>query len=111
MLVASKENEPDIENVLLNFGIHYKDLKSVPLDEYQWWTFDVSNFQLSYESCQNTSQNERYLPANNSQISSYQRDAGNDRVSNQVQSPTISQRIHSMVRRARCKTTTQQTLC
>ena len=67
---------------------------------------------MTTDSFPNTSQNERYLPANTSQItSSYQRDADNDVISIKMQSPTISQRIHSMVRRARCKTTTQQTGC
>jgi len=72
------ETIPDMNKILLGFGIITSRLNQVPLKSYEWWRF---------------SKNRGSLPPPHSPT--------HEESDARMNSPTISQRIHTMVRRAR----------
>ena len=114
----------DLNIVLLKFGINYELLKPVPLENYHWWAFHGTdpNFPLSSPPSLPTAFSSIELMDSVSPVKlppimdSTLKHPSKLRIDDNVLfstvgniSPTISQRIHSMVRRARTKNTAPQT--
>lgn len=95
---------PDLEATLLHFGIDYKKLKYVPLKNYLWWTFDSIEPMLSPPHLTHIRGSPSLEDDCVTDITSGPLDIHTDsdtEVEYENMSPTISQRIKFMVRRAR----------
>ena len=77
-----------MEEVLLRFGIEYKKLVQVPLADYQWMNFDHIQTPI------------RVLSSQSFEINEAEQEDGS-------LSPTISQRIRTLRRKARNNSTKQ----
>ena len=91
----------DLEATLLNFGINYKNLKCVPLANYLWWNFDFPHRKS--DPSQDTHITDS-MDASESSVSHIPKESytnGDTYVECGISSPTISQKIKSMTRKAR----------
>ena len=95
---------PDFDQVLLRFGIDYSVLKHVPLKDYRWWEFYDFHESLSTPSASGTLHEgceEKCTSQYNNLCTQSSECLNNSNVPCDQNSPTISQRIRSMVRGAR----------
>ena len=121
----------NLSEVLLKFGIDYDQLTPVPLEQYHWWaihgtdsnsplSFSLSPAQPTPPSLPRTSSFIEIIDLEStvklSPITDSLKHPLNVRVEDDILfstvgniSPTISQRIRSMARRARTRNTTPQT--
>ena len=100
----SEEGMPDFEAILLHFGINYKKLRCIPLKNYHWWTFDSNEPELASSQLTHIRGNPGLGDGCVTEVTSKPR---GKHTSNETQeesgnmSPTISQRVKLMARRAR----------
>ena len=94
---------PDMDKLLSKFGIDSNSLVQVPLKNYRWWNFKLNT------SDTRSMHSDNYLPTKEYSNSGHLENI--TYVENSIcTSPTISQRIRSLVRKARHKNHTNKPL-